>query len=60
MTQSELEKVEALKTVVDDLEGFEKDFVRSMIRRPDTYNLTDKQIDILEQLHQKHCVGEDD
>jgi hypothetical protein len=60
MTKSEQQMVEKLRDVVDDLDGFEADFVESMLVRPSTYPLSEKQAEKLEQIFNKHVMGEDD
>jgi hypothetical protein len=58
VTNSEQEMIEKLADVVEDLEGFEHQFVSDMIKRPSGYQLSDKQVDTLERIHAKHCVGD--
>jgi hypothetical protein len=55
MTSTETSQIADLKKCVDDLEGFEESFVSDMMGRPETYMLSEKQADKLEQIWRKHC-----
>ncbi len=61
MTQTEIDQIDALKEVVDDLDqdGFEATFIRSMAARSNSYSLSDKQADTLEQIYRRHCEDND-
>lgn len=57
MTKGEIEMLADLKNLLDndDLGGFEADFVDSMSNRDESYRLSEKQADKLEQIWNKHC-----